>query len=63
MAAEMFSYGVTATGEKGFQVSVTHLLLGTRLIDDFCSLSAAETFADQMRMIDATPAHRGVDQR
>ena len=50
----MISYNVTVTGPLGFQVSV----LGAcppdaRLIGDFGSLQEAETFADQMREIDA----------
>ena len=54
----MFTYDVTATGPKGFQVSVTgpHPL-GTSLIGDFGSLQEAEAFADQMRVIDADRSH------
>jgi hypothetical protein len=54
----MFTYAVTATGPKGFQVSVTgpHPL-GTSLIGDFGSLQEAEAFADQMRVIDADRSH------
>jgi hypothetical protein len=50
----MFTYGVTATGLLGFQVSVTgpHPR-GTSLIGDFGSLQEAEAFADKMRVIDA----------
>ena len=50
----MFTYDVSATGPKGFQVSVTGLHpQGTSLIGDFGSLQQAEAFADQMRVIDA----------
>ena len=50
----MFTYDVTATGPKGFQVSVTGPApRGTSLIGDFGSLQEAEAFADQMREIDA----------
>ena len=54
----MFTYDITLTGPKGFQVSVTgpypH---GTCLIGDFGSLQEAEVFADQMRVIDADRSH------
>ena len=54
----MFTYDVTATGPKGFQVSVTGLHPhGTSLIGDFASLQEAEAFADQMRVIDADRSH------
>jgi hypothetical protein len=59
----MFTYDVTATGPKGFQVSVTGPApRGTSLIGDFGSLYEAEAFADQMRKIDARgePAGLGV---
>jgi hypothetical protein len=59
----MFTYDVTATGPKGFQVSVTGPApRGTSLVGDFGSLHEAEAFADQMRDIDATgkPAGLGV---
>ena len=59
----MFSYDVTATGPKGFQVSVTGPApCGSSLIGDFGSLDEAEAFADQMRKIDARgePAGLGV---
>ena len=50
----MFTYDVTATGPRGFQVSVTGPApRGTSLISDFGSLHEAEAFADQMRKIDA----------
>lgn len=50
----MFTYNVSATGPKGFQVSVTGPRpLGTNLIDDFPSLAEAEAFATRMRVIDA----------
>ncbi len=50
----MFTYEVTATGPKRFQVSATgRYPLGTHLIDDFCSLAAAEAFAGRMREVDA----------
>ena len=50
----MFTYDVTATGPRGFQVSVTGPApRGASLISDFGSLHEAEAFADQMRKIDA----------
>jgi len=53
VAAEMFRYDVTATGPAGFQVSLVHRVHGTHLIQDFRSLQAAESFAENMRKIDA----------
>ena len=54
----MPTYDVTATGPKGFQVSVTGPdPRGTSLIGDFGSLHEAEAFADQMRVIDADRSH------
>ena len=50
----MFTYDVTATGPKGFQVSLARPYPhGTSLIGDFGSLHEAEAFVDQMREIDA----------
>jgi hypothetical protein len=61
--AAIFSYGVTATGPNGFQVSVTHPVHGAHLIGNFQSLLAAEMFADSMRKIDAAPSHSGAGYR
>ena len=62
MAPGMFSYAVTTTGPKGFQVSLTHPIHGTHLLGDFCSLQSAETFADAMGEIDGCPSHGAGDQ-
>jgi hypothetical protein len=54
----MFTYDVTATGQNRFQVRVTGPYpIGTHLIDDFGSLSAAEAFAGRMREFDAGETH------
>lgn len=63
MVAGMFSYDVTATGPNGFQVRATHPVHGTHLIENFYSSQAAETFADDMREMDAGPSHSAADYR
>ena len=63
MAAGLFSYDLTATGPESFQVSVVDPVHGTHLIGNFRSLGAAETFADDMRRIDASPSHGAAGYR
>jgi hypothetical protein len=53
----MVTYEVTATGAKGYQVVVISPEWQGAIVGDFCSLSAAETFADRMRTIDAGGSH------
>ena len=63
MTAVAFNYDVTGTEPTGFRVCATHPVHGTHLIGNFGSLQAAETFADDMREIDAGPSHGTADYR
>jgi hypothetical protein len=53
----MVTYEVTATGPKGYQVTVISPEFQGAVIEDFSTLQAAEAFADDMRKIDAVPGH------
>jgi hypothetical protein len=53
----MARYEVTATGPKGYQVTVVDPQWNGALVGDFCSEGAAEAFAEQMRQIDAASSH------
>lgn len=63
MAGGRFRYDVTATGPTGFQVSASHPVYGKHLIGNFPSLLAAETFAEEMRNVDAGLSHGAAEYR
>jgi hypothetical protein len=49
----MVTYEVTATGQKGYQVTAISPEWQGVVVGDFCSLQSAEEFAGRMREIDA----------
>jgi hypothetical protein len=49
----MVTYEVTATGPKDYQVTAITPEWQDVVVGDFCSLQAAEKFADSMQKIDA----------
>ena len=49
----MVTYVVTAAGPKGYQVTAISPEWPGVVVGDFCSLQAAEAFAESMREIDA----------
>jgi hypothetical protein len=57
----MVTYEVTATGPKGYQVTVITPEWQGAIVGDFSSLSPAEPFADRMRAIDASGPHLSRD--
>src|ERR1051326_5905915 len=57
----MLTYIVTATGGRGFQVSLTGAGNDTHLIGGFCFLDTAEAFVEKMRLIDEGRSYYCVD--
>jgi hypothetical protein len=49
----MVTYEVTPTGPKGYEVTAISPEWQGVVVGDFCSLQAAEKFAESMREIDA----------
>ena len=57
----MVTYEVTSTGPKGYQVAAISPKFQGAVVGDFCSLQAAEAFADRMREIDTAAPHSHQD--
>ena len=57
MVGGMITYEVTSTGPQGYQVIAISPEFQGAVVGDFCSLQAAEAFANRMREIDTAGFH------